>query len=69
MTDLSCTYDLSKLQKILTDFRSAAGHDGVLIHGDNLKVLQCLASELSGAVDLVYIDPPFATANEFPFWC
>ena len=37
----------------------------VLIHGDNLEVLQRLGDDLVGAVDLIYIDPPFATSNEF----
>ncbi len=36
-----------------------------LIHGDNLKVLDALGSHLAGRIDLIYIDPPFATSNEF----
>ena len=36
-----------------------------LIHGDNLEVLQRFGDDLVGAVDLIYIDPPFATSNEF----
>lgn len=37
----------------------------VLIHGDNLEVLQQQSQDLADAVDLIYIDPPFATSNEF----
>lgn len=39
----------------------------LLIQGDNLKGLQYLLDEkkLKGCIDLVYIDPPFATGNRF----
>jgi len=36
------------------------------IEGDNLDVLPTLASEF-GAVDLVYIDPPYNTGNDFAY--
>ncbi len=36
------------------------------IEGDNLDVLPGLAAEF-GAVDLVYIDPPYNTGNEFAY--
>ena len=36
-----------------------------LIEGDNLLALDALARELAGQVDLVYIDPPFATGGRF----
>lgn len=38
-----------------------------LIHGDNLLVLKALLykDNLKGKVDLIYIDPPFATNNIF----
>jgi len=36
------------------------------IEGDNLDVLPALAAEL-GAVDLIYIDPPYNTGNEFAY--
>ena len=36
-----------------------------LIHGDNLDVFQRFGHDLVGAIDLIYIDPPFATSNEF----
>jgi adenine-specific DNA-methyltransferase len=36
-----------------------------LVLGDNLLVLEALVRERPGSVDLVYIDPPFATGNAF----
>ena len=38
---------------------------GDLYLGDNLIVMRALAERLRGAVDLVYIDPPFSTNNVF----
>lgn len=40
--------------------------NNILIHGDNLKGLQYLLDNgFAGKVDLVYIDPPFATGGNF----
>ena len=41
--------------------------DNKLIKGDNLKILKSLLEDynLKGKIDLVYIDPPFATNNHF----
>lgn len=36
-----------------------------LIWGDRKYVLSALATEFAGAVDLIYIDPPFATGADF----
>ncbi|MFV8754147.1 DNA methyltransferase [Nannocystaceae bacterium ST9] len=36
-----------------------------LVLGDNLLVLEALVRDHAGSVDLVYIDPPFATGNAF----
>ena len=36
-----------------------------LIWGDKKYVLPALAAELGGQVDLIYIDPPFATGQDF----
>jgi adenine-specific DNA-methyltransferase len=38
-----------------------------LIWGDNKLVMSSLLSEFAGAVDLVYIDPPFDTGTDFSF--
>jgi len=37
----------------------------VLLAGDNLHGMSVLESRFSGAVDLIYADPPFATGEEF----
>lgn len=41
------------------------GADNKLIHGDNLRVLRALLDDYRGRVDLIYIDPPFATNERF----
>jgi DNA modification methylase len=38
-----------------------------LIWGDNKYVLPALLDEFHGQVDLIYIDPPFATGQDFSF--
>lgn len=38
-----------------------------LIWGDNLFVLGSLVEKFAGKVDLIYIDPPFATGMDFSF--
>ena len=38
-----------------------------LIWGDNKYVLPALLDEFAGAIDLIYIDPPFATGQDFSF--
>lgn len=38
-----------------------------LIWGDNLLVMRSLLRDLAGKVDLIYIDPPFATGSDFSF--
>jgi len=52
------------------DLFSSGGDPGWrnrLIWGENKYVLSSLLSELAGKVDLVYIDPPFATGQDFSF--
>jgi DNA modification methylase len=38
-----------------------------LIWGDNLLVMGSLLKEFAGKIDLIYIDPPFATGTDFSF--
>jgi adenine-specific DNA-methyltransferase len=38
-----------------------------LIWGDNLLVMSSLLDQFAGKVDLIYIDPPFATGADFSF--
>src|ERR1035441_8190817 len=37
----------------------------IVIEGDNLEVLRLLRRGYSGKVDVIYIDPPYNTGNEF----
>jgi DNA modification methylase len=39
--------------------------DNQLIRADNLYALEALVRRAPGSVDLVYVDPPFATGNQF----
>jgi len=39
----------------------------LVIHGDNLHALKSLLPRHAGAVDLIFIDPPYNTGNEG--WC
>jgi len=44
---------------------SGKGAKNKLIHADNLSALKTLLDDYSGKVDLIYIDPPFATNGHF----
>ena len=43
------------------------GWKNKLIWGDNLIVLGSLLEQFAGRIDLIYIDPPFATGADFTF--
>ena len=62
--------------KTLTLFDTYAGDEGdtfesgwknKLIWGDNLPIMQSLLANFAGRIDLIYIDPPFATGADFCF--
>jgi site-specific DNA-methyltransferase (adenine-specific) len=38
---------------------------GMVCEGDNLAVMRALRGTVGGRVDLIYLDPPFATGDEF----
>ena len=44
-----------------------AGWRNKLIWGDNLLVSGALLEKFAGKIDLIYIDPPFATGTDFSF--
>jgi adenine-specific DNA-methyltransferase len=44
-----------------------AGWQNKLIWGDNLLVMGSLLEKFAGKIDLIYIDPPFATGADFSF--
>src|SRR5207302_853580 len=43
------------------------GWKNKLIWGENLLVMGSLLDKFAGKVDLIYIDPPFATGADFAF--
>src|SRR5712691_9698666 len=43
------------------------GWTNKLIWGDNLLVMGSLLEKFAGKIDLIYIDPPFATGADFSF--
>jgi DNA modification methylase len=48
----------------------ASGEEGWknrLIWGDNLLIMGSLLKEFAGKINLIYIDPPFATGDDFSF--
>ncbi|WDT93023.1 hypothetical protein JDY09_06420 [Thermoleophilum album] len=62
------------IQQILFDVREGKegdsfeeGRRNKLIWGDNLLVMGSLLEKFAGKIDLVYIDPPFATGADFSF--
>jgi adenine-specific DNA-methyltransferase len=44
-----------------------SGWRNKLIWGDNLLVIGSLLEKFAGTIDLIYIDPPFATGADFTF--
>lgn len=44
-----------------------SGWKNKLIWGDNLLVMASLLDKFAGKIDLIYIDPPFATGADFSF--
>jgi len=47
--------------------RQSSGWTNKLIWGDNLLVMGSLLEKFAGKIDLIYIDPPFATGADFSF--
>lgn len=56
---------LEKTPKIDLESASGKGEKNKLIYADNLPALKTLIDDYSGKVDLIYIDPPFATNGHF----
>ena len=50
-----------------TEAKRQAEWRNKLIWGENLLVMGSLLEEFAGKVDLIYIDPPFATGADFSF--
>lgn len=56
---------LENTPRAVLEVVSGRGARNKLIFGDNLPILKTLLDEYAGKVDLVYIDPPFATNGSF----
>ena len=56
---------LEKTSRVELKTVSGKGAKNKLIHADNLSTLKTLLDDYSGKVDLIYIDPPFATNGHF----
>lgn len=56
--------------EVSVDRARSVGFDGardVLVEGDNLEALKLLAPAYRGQVQMIYIDPPYNTGNDFVF--
>lgn len=54
--------------KILSQFNNLEDHlDGTLIKSDNFQALNTILPKYGGRVDLIYIDPPFNTGDDFDY--
>lgn len=56
---------LEKTSRVKLETVSGKGAKNKLIHADNLPTLKTLLDDYSGKIDLIYIDPPFATNRHF----
>lgn len=67
------TREAEKAMPMMKTFRAGevppadSGWRNKLIWGDNKYVLGSLLEQYAGQVDLIYIDPPFATGQDFSF--
>ena len=41
--------------------------DNIIIEGDNLEVLKLLEKSYFNKIDVIYIDPPYNTGNDFVY--
>ncbi len=58
---------LNSLNGYELEKKNSVNSENILINGENLHVLKVLLNDfnLKGKIDLIYIDPPFATNNNF----
>src|SRR5215207_5728882 len=60
------TADRSRMQDLFASGRDTEWRNR-LIWGDKKYVLPSLLAEFAGRVNLIYIDPPFATGGDFTY--
>lgn len=51
--------------ELCVEQRVGADAGNLLICADNLRAMQALQATHAGAIDLIYLDPPFATGHDF----
>jgi len=56
---------VKKTSRVNLESISGKGRKNKLIHADNLSALKTLLDDFAGKIDLIYIDPPFATNGHF----
>lgn len=66
-TDYPEPADSPDFQLSLNIQPSLPDNSHVLIEGDNYPVLKKLSAQLAGKVNLIYIDPPYNTGNDFTY--
>lgn len=62
---LSTNQILKKARTIKKDIGDINFENSLLFYGDNFEILSSLIDEYKNKIDLIYIDPPFNTAQEF----
>src|SRR3990167_7110013 len=57
-----------RLLSFVSEKREISEHPNRLIWGDNLLIMQALLAQgYEGQIDLIYIDPPFNTGEDYNF--
>lgn len=64
---LALTPSLSTLRPLRNDGLNESKTQNVVIEGDNLEVLKLLGKSYAGKINLIYIDPPYNTGNDFVY--
>lgn len=58
---------IARAPETVLELRGEGSPEHVLIEGDNLEALRVLAGAYSGRVQMIYIDPPYNTGNDFVY--
>ncbi len=60
-------FDREKQRDLFYQKKDETGWKNRLIWGDNKYIMSSLLEEFAGKIDLIYIDPPFATGADFSY--
>lgn len=55
------------IEDVEKEIKTSTGHYNFLLEGDNLHSLKLLEKTHKNSVDVIYIDPPYNTGNEFVY--